>query len=207
MLLLPAFILVFWKPSSVLFEVLSVHLPNGWDLLYPLKTGIYILLVLSRDSTWIWEQNLLGCYMWGSLFELMIFCAELSIFLKITAVHFRKLMTVESQRVSFDLPVIVSLSLCLQRDFSGSSLGESFVCTGTYRWMQNPLPKYNPFFSTPLSFIYIVSLLKGFFHVKMTREIFFLAFCILLGLDSFLFPGGFEFLWKHRINTLSWGWS
>lgn len=60
--------------------------------------------------------------------------------------------------------------------------------------LQNPVPKHNPFFTTPLSFVYKVSLLKGFFHVKMTREIFFLAFCILLGLGSFLFPGGFEFL-------------
>jgi len=59
--------------------------------------------------------------------------AELSIFIKITAIHFRKLITVELLRVSFDLPIIVSLSPCLQRDFSRGILGECFVCTETYR--------------------------------------------------------------------------
>lgn len=71
--------------------------------------------------------------------------------------------------------------------------------------LQNPLPKCNPFFTAPLSFIYEVSLLRGFFHPKMKREIFFLAFYSVVGLGAFLslFPGGFDFLWKHRINALS----
>lgn len=176
MLLLPAFILVFWKPSSVLFEVLSVHLQNGWDLLYPLKTGIYILLVLSRDSAWIWEQNLLGCYTWGRLSEVRIFWAELSIFLKITAVHFRKLMTVESQRVSFDLPIIISLSLCLQRDFSGGSLGESFVCTGTYRWTAKSTARIQSF----LYYSFIIHIysqpFEGIFPYKNDKGNFLFGF-------------------------------
>lgn len=71
--------------------------------------------------------------------------------------------------------------------------------------LQNPMPKCNPFFTAPLSFIYEVSLLRGFFHPKMKREIFFLAFYSVVGLGAFLslFPGGFDFLWKHRINALS----
>lgn len=46
---------------------------------------------------------------------------------------------------------------------------------------------------------------EGIFHPKMKREKFSLAFYSVVGLGAFLslFPGGFDFLWKHWINTLS----
>lgn len=43
----------------------------------------------------------------------------------------------------------------------------------------------NTFLTAPVKFICEVSMLKGYFHLKMKREIFFLAFYILLGLSFF----------------------